>query len=104
MTWSELMRENGYETKTTFWMDFSIADRFGIEAIKDTFKRAFDEWKEHYEYLTEMVLVLNHKIWQHYKGNQEVASLYEQYWREANAYALEHLKDDELEYYISVTD
>ena len=52
MTWSELMRENGYETKTTFWMDFSIADRFGIEAIKDTFKRAFDEWKEHYEYLS----------------------------------------------------
>ncbi len=31
----------GYEQKTTFWMDFSIADKFGIAAIKDTYKRAF---------------------------------------------------------------
>ena len=27
---------NGYEMQTTFWQDFSIADRFGIDAIKDT--------------------------------------------------------------------
>lgn len=29
MTWSELMRENGYETKTTFWMDFPL--QIGLE-------------------------------------------------------------------------
>lgn len=28
---------------TTFFMDFSIADRFGDDAIKDTFQRAFKE-------------------------------------------------------------
>ena len=28
---------NGYEMKTTFWNDFTIADAFGINAIKDTF-------------------------------------------------------------------
>ena len=37
-----------YEFKTTFWMDFTIADKFGIEAVKDTFKRAFSEWKTDY--------------------------------------------------------
>ena len=26
-----------YEFKTTFWMDFSIADRYGIPVIKDTY-------------------------------------------------------------------
>lgn len=26
----------GYEPKTTFYTDFSIADNFGIDAIKDT--------------------------------------------------------------------
>lgn len=31
------------EDFTTFKMDFTIADRFGIEAIKDTYKRAFNE-------------------------------------------------------------
>ena len=27
---------NGYEAKTTFWTDFSIADMFGVEGVKDT--------------------------------------------------------------------
>ena len=39
---------NGYVLTTTFWEDFSIADRFGEAAIKDTFKRAFNEWKGNY--------------------------------------------------------
>ena len=38
----------GYEEKTTFAMDFDIADRFGASAVKDTFNRAFNEWKSDY--------------------------------------------------------
>lgn len=34
MTFREFMRENGYELQTTFWEDFSIADRFGLSAIQ----------------------------------------------------------------------
>ena len=30
MTFKEFMQENGYELQTTFWEDFSIADRFGL--------------------------------------------------------------------------
>ena len=45
ITVSPDMIENGYQPKTTFWMDFSIADKFGIAAIKDTYNRAFKEWK-----------------------------------------------------------
>ena len=66
------MNVNGYETFTTFWEDFSIADRFGVTAIKDTFTRAFNEWKHDYKYLTELVMVLNWKLWHFYsKGNEE---------------------------------
>lgn len=32
MTFREFMLENGYELQTTFWNDFSIADRFGLSA------------------------------------------------------------------------
>lgn len=71
MTFREFMRENGYELQTTFWEDFSIADRFGLSAIQDTFKRAFEEWKNNYKYLTELILVLNHKIWQYYETKPE---------------------------------
>ena len=71
---------NGYELTTTFWEDFTIADRFGLNAVKDTYKRAFDNWHSNYVYLTELVIVLNHKIWQHYYDKsprvQALAKLY----------------------------
>ena len=31
------------EFKTTFLQDFSIVDKFGIDTVKDTYKRAFEE-------------------------------------------------------------
>ena len=64
MTFRAFMAENGYNVQTTFWEDFSAADIFRLSAIQDTFNRAFKEWKGNCKYLTELVLVLNHKIWQ----------------------------------------
>ncbi len=95
---------NGYEPQTTFWMDFCIADGFGIDAIQDAFNRAFDEWKTDYKYLTELVLVLNHKIWQWYEKDQEKATLYNKLWAEADEYACDNLKDEEFGYYWTWTD
>ncbi len=104
MTFREIMAENGYELQTTFWNDFSIADKFGLSAIQDTFNRAFEEWKEDYKYLTELILVLNHKIWQYYETRPEFATLYNSLWEQADQYAVENLKDDELSYFYDVTD
>jgi len=98
------MNLNGYETKTTFWTDFSIADRFGIEAVKDTYNRAFNEWKNNYIYLTELVMVLNHKIWEHYQVNDVLAEIYNDLWMKADEYAYENLTGDELSYFYRVTD
>ncbi len=94
----------GYEPKTTFWMDFSIADCFGANAVQDTYNRAFADWKNNAIYLTEMVMVLNHKIWQHYNHNNELAALYDQLWRQADRYALNNLKGSDLTYYYQTTD
>lgn len=94
-----------YEFKTTFWTDFSIADIFGVSAIKDTYKRAFEEWKDDVVYLTELVLVLNWKIWQHYeKGHHTVAKVYDRLWSEAQSYAYETLKGEDLSYFFNVID
>ena len=100
-----IMAENiGYKPKTTFWSDFSIADRFGVAAVKDTYRRAFREWRGNYVYLTELVMVRNHKIWQHYKTNEPLARVYNDLWISAEEYARIHLKGKELEYYWSTTD
>ena len=95
---------NGYVLTTTFWEDFSIADRFGKDAIKDTFKRAFNEWKGNYIYLTELVIVLNHKIWQWYEKNDAYAELYNDLWEKADNYAFTHLKGEELSFFYDITD
>lgn len=99
------MNINGYETMTTFWSGFTIADRFGIAAIEDTYKRAFKEWKSNYKYLTELVLILNLKIWEHYEnGNENYAKVYNRLWEEADLYACENLSGEELDYFYRVTD
>ena len=94
MTFKEFMQENGYELQTTFWEDFSIADRFGLAAVLDTFNRAF----------RELTLVLNHKIWQYYENRPDMAVLYNTLWEQADQYAKENLKGNELSYYWEVTD
>ena len=92
------------EFSTTFWSDFSIADVFGNDAIQDTYNRAFKEWKTDYRYLTDLVMVLNHKIWQWYEKDEERAKLYNKLWEEADNYAYENLKGEELSYFYQVTD
>lgn len=102
MNWG--ITEYGYEPKTTFWQDFNIADLFGIKAIKETYERAFNEWKDDYIYLTELIMVLNWKIHQHYESNKNYAMLYNELWIKSDEYACTNLKGNELNYYIRTTD
>ena len=95
----------GYKPITTFYQDFSIADNFGINAIKDTFNKAFREWKTNYKYLTELVMALNWKIWEHHENNNSDLSLiYDELWKKADSYAVNNLKGNELDYFYTTTD
>lgn len=96
---------NGYKLTTTFFDDFTIADAFGIDAVKDTFKRAFKEWKSNCEYVTELSIVMNLKCWYWYeKGNTELSKLYSDYYYKVDDWCMNHLKSDELQRYLSITD
>ena len=99
MTFKEFMQENGYELQTTFWEDFSIADRFGLAAVLDTFNRAFREWKGDYKFLTELTLVLNHKIWQYYENRPDMAAIYNTLLEKNAQYPKENLIGNGLNYY-----
>ena len=94
----------GEEVTTTFWNDFTIADKGGIPAIRDTFERAFTEWKGDYRYLTNLVLTLNHKSWDFYDVDNDVAEVYVELFEKAQEYALTNLKGKELDYYYRITD
>ena len=105
-----------YVCQTTFWDDFSIADQFGVSAVKDTYERAFNEWKTNYVYLTELVMILNHKCWQHYdcmnkaasksvaEHHEKLSKLYEALYYETYDKGFELLTGDELAYYIRTLD
>lgn len=104
-TFAELIHEmNGYECKTTLWDDFSVADGFGPKAVRDTFDRVFKEWGENVEYMTELSLVLNHKIWQHHEKNEELAETYGQLWDGLDEYCLDCFDGEDKEYYFKWTD
>lgn len=102
-TWN-IEEMTGYKPQTTFYEDFSIADAFGTRAVRDTFNRAFREWKEDYKFLTELVMVLNWKIWEHYDRNNLLGMLYNELWEKADGYAVNHLKGEELSYFNRTTD
>ena len=95
----------GYKPKTTFYEDFSIADRFGAAAVKDTFRRCMAEWKRNCEYLTELVMAMSWKVNEHYcSGNMSLAELYQDLYEKADTYAKDNLTGDDLKYYYLTTD
>ena len=93
--WRFIMGEFDYKG---FMRDFLIADRFGINAIKDTFNRAHKEWQNNVDYYGSFIMTLNHLIWYHYEqNNQERAMLYDELWRKADDFAVNHFKGEELQ-------
>lgn len=100
-----------YKMKTTFWLDFNIADRFGLDAIKDTYNRAFNEWKNDTVYCTELIMVLNWKSWEHsYEKNgvpvcDEIGSWYADKYYELKHWCYDNWKDkDAIDYLVRTTD
>ena len=70
--------DNEKRVGTTFYGDFKVAAvTGGLKGLKDTFWRAFAEWKNDAKYMTEMCLVLNHLGWEcHQVGQEEFAKFF----------------------------
>jgi hypothetical protein len=100
-----IMRENGYERKTTFYSDLSIAEVYGKSAIVDTYNRVVDSWGNNRVYFTEFVMCLNYKSWEFdAKGNTELTELYVDLYYKADEIARNTFKGEDLEYYYNTTD
>lgn len=102
-----LMQDFGKTTKTTFYSDYTIADLCGgVKAVKDTYNRSVKAWLNNIEYITEMYIVLNHKIWEHYESNEELARCYNELWEDLYSKITEHYANDDekLSYFYNESD
>ena len=105
MWWRNMLAEmSGYEPKTTFFNDLSIAECFGIKAINDTYNKVIKEWGNNIVYMTEFTMCLNHKIWQLYEVDEPCVKLYDELWRKACEYVETHFKGKDLSYFYEITD
>lgn len=94
-----------WERETTFWTDFTIADKFWEKGILDTYSRAFRHWKNDIVFITELVIVLNWKCWEHNdKGNTRLSKLYQDLRERTHDWCCENLKWNDLKYYYQKTD
>lgn len=88
-----------------FMRDFRIADQYGEEAIKDTYKRAKEGWKNNVKYFASLVMTLNHQSWNWYeKGDDKLGELYNDLWMDADAWGSEHFTGEDANYYFSFLD
>jgi len=93
--------------RTTFTQDFLIAEAYGLSAIRDTYNRAFNGWKNSYKYFTELTMTLNHRLhaWFYRAGeNDERTKLYDELWQKTYDWGCANLKGDELSFFYSVLD
>ena len=93
-----------YKFESSFWEEFSIAEDYGLEGIKRHYDTVFEQYKDNLKYLTELVLVLNIKIFIWYGVDDDLGQTYDQLWKETDGYALETLKGDDLHYYLHTLD
>ena len=100
-----IAREIGYEMKTTFWGDYTVAELIdGIDGVKETFKRSFDNWKDDKIYATELAMVLNWKSWQWVEKNEDLSKCYVDLYHRIDEYILSHWNKEDKSYYLETTD
>ena len=103
-----LKNASGYERKTTFYSDLSIAEWCGGEkAVKETCNRVMKEWIDDIDYITEFVMAVNIKSWQHYENDkQELSKLYSTLYHQSFDKVLKHYEGNQeaISYFLTTID
>ena len=98
----------GHERKTTFFSDLSIAEVFGEDDIRDTYKRVLDEWIDNLTFIAEFVVCLGLKSsqWAGRDNGETLSSIYSNLYNEATDAFYKHYKgnDDACDYFFHMTD
>lgn len=95
----------GYKPQTTFYTDLSMIEPLGTEKLRFAVEEMFESWKTNVVYITELIMALNWKIWEHFGAdNDEYAEVYDELWKKYDAWACDNLTGEDLKYYYKTTD
>ena len=98
-----------YHPITDFFVEFSIAERAGAEAVRKVYDDMISKYSDDYPILTELVLVLESKRNEFVDEDSEKfpwGKFYDALYHEAYDYVENHLRDDDdgQMYFYLVTD
>lgn len=99
--WEKWMLENtGYQRKSTFYMDFTIAELCGnpVHDVLDTYRRAFYGWKHDIEYIAELYMVLATKVNVWFEKNEPLYEAYHKCYEALWSYVYGHDEDGNPNY------
>ena len=99
-----VVQMTGKKLESTFWGDFRVCED-KEDAIRDTFNRSFECYKDDKEYGTELSLVLNWLCWFYYDHKlYDLSAIYQKLWEKLDRYIMSNWKGDDLNYYLKETD
>ena len=92
-----------------FWAAFTDAEETGNMTVITIASILYQRWRDEIHELTDLVMVINHKSWEHYRngnnGFQELyTDLYYEYYEKAINYLESKKRDSELSYFIRTLD
>ena len=95
--------------RETIWAQFDFAEVCGPNTIRGVAEADFDSYKDDIEWLTMLVMVINHKSWHHHDlGNEKLcelyAELYYKYYEKAINLLEAESRENDLTYFIRTLD
>jgi len=89
----------GYKPHTNYYLQFSMAEPYGISAIANVFNNIFSDCKYNTVSVTELAMAVNWKIYEHYDKEKQLAHFYQSIWDQVDNYCKGTLTDSNLRYY-----
>lgn len=100
-----VFEEQGYEKRTTFFGDLSIAEWYGMKNVEETVDRIRNEWFNNVEYFTEFIMCVNYKAWEHHsRGNNDLSMYYSELYHELVDNIYNSWDRGVLDYFYKLTD
>lgn len=105
----KMAEQIGYTPATNLWEKFTECEFNGLEAIDSFAEEVFNLYKDNIIYLTEFIMVINHKCWYWFEhGDNHIARFYSELYHEFDERAINYIEsnmdNEAMTYYFRTLD